>query len=43
LANDLSQQISAFLTNAMSSSQTGTLDPLSIIQNTLTSAGVSLS
>lgn len=43
LAYELSQQISAFLSNQTSSTQAGTLDPLSIIQNTLTSAGVSLS
>jgi len=43
LAYDLSQQISAFLANATSSPQAGKLDPLSIIQNTLASAGVSLS
>ncbi len=42
-ANNLSQQISAFLVNATSSTQEASLNPLSIIQNTLNSAGVSLS
>jgi hypothetical protein len=42
-ASELSNQISAFLVNATSSTQAASLDPLSIIQNTLSSAGVSLS
>jgi hypothetical protein len=42
-ANNLSQQISAFLVNSTSSTQAASLNPLSIIQNTLSSAGVSLS
>ena len=41
--SDLCQIVSAFLANANSSSQDSTLNPLAIISNTLTSAGISLS
>jgi hypothetical protein len=40
---DLSQLISAFLTNSTSNQQNASLDPMSIINNTLTSAGITLS
>jgi len=42
-ATNLSQLISAFLVNGTSSTQSASLNPLSIIQNTLSAAGVSLS
>jgi hypothetical protein len=41
--DELTKLISAFLVNSTSGTQNGSLDPMSIIQNTLTSAGVNLS